>query len=481
VLFGGKRDAEFEAAFSNDFFEKSLIPIRVSIVMAFFLYAGFGFLDIWAAPESKKLLWIIRFGIVCPLVAVTFFITYSNLFKRHSQIILAMVSLVVGMGIVAMIAIINRGQPAFAHYYSGLILVTMWNYTLLRLRFLYATITTLFLVLAYEITAVVFQGILAGGMAGEDFPAFLINNFFLLSVLVISILIGYTIETYMRTDFQQRQDIRKAYKDLKQSQAQLVQAEKEASLGQLVAGVAHEINTPVGIGVTAASHFAEITKDITKAFEHRTATKQDMEKYFRVVQQDSELIIMNLIRTSELVKSFKMVAADQTSGERREFNVKSYIEDIILSLRPKLKKTSVQVSVTCPENLVMDSYPGALAQIFTNFVINSLMHAYELEAQGQISINVERDGDSAVFTYRDDGKGIPKENLNKIFDPFFTTSRGSGGTGLGLSVVSNLVTKTLRGHLHCDSVQGCGVTFIIKAPLAIRARDRADSLQEELK
>ncbi|MBI4827872.1 MAG: HAMP domain-containing histidine kinase [Nitrospinae bacterium] len=380
-----------------------------------------------------------------------------------------------------MIAIINRGQPAFAHYYSGLILVTMWNYTLLRLRFFYATLTTLLLVIAYEITAIVFQGMLNGGIAGPDFPTFLINNFFLLSVIVISILIGYTIETYMRTDFQQRQDLRKAYEDLKQSQAHLVQAEKEASLGQLVAGVAHEINTPVGIGVTAVSHFAELTKDITKAFEQRTATKQDMEKYFRVVQQDSDLILMNLIRTSELVKSFKMVAADQTSGERREFNVKSYIEYIILSLRPKLKKTSIQVSVDCPADLVMDSYPGALAQIFTNFVINSLMHAYEPDAEGRISIAVERNGDHAVFTYRDDGKGIPRENLNKIFDPFFTTSRGSGGTGLGLSVVSNLVTQMLKGSLHCDSILGQGVAFTIKTPLSLRVRERAGAPHEEVK
>jgi signal transduction histidine kinase len=235
----------------------------------------------------------------------------------------------------------------------------------------------------------------------------------------------------------------------------------------MVAGVAHEINTPVGIGVTAASHLVHLTEDIAASFENRTARKEDMEKYFAGAKQDGELILRNLYRTSELVKSFKMVSADQTSGEKRKFNMKAYLGDIVLSLRPRLQKTTHKVTINCPEDLEMDSYPGAFAQVITNLLINSLIHAFDDDDEGTIKMDVTTDSDGALLTYSDDGKGIAEENLKKVFDPFFTTNRGSGGTGLGLNIVSNIVNQTLKGRIICESKLGRGTTFLINLPIKV--------------
>ena len=254
---------------------------------------------------------------------------------------------------------------------------------------------------------------------------------------------------------------------LKQSNEHLIQSEKMASLGQLVAGVAHEINTPVGIGVTASSHLVKSTKNILSAFENKKMSKSDLEKYLDTTVETSELILSHLMRTANLVKSFKMVSADQTSRKKRRFEVKSYIENIIQSLQPKLKKKSPQVTINCRVHIEIDSYPGVLAQIITNFIVNSLIHAFVEDKTGKITIDVEQGEDEIVITYSDDGTGMSEEAVGKIFDPFFTTKRGSGGTGLGMHIVYNSVTQILKGQIFCESVHGKGTKFILRIPVTL--------------
>ncbi len=264
------------------------------------------------------------------------------------------------------------------------------------------------------------------------------------------------------------QELSKAYDNLKLSQEQLVESEKMASLGQLVAGVAHEINTPIGIGVTTSTHFIEITDAIAASFEDKSMTKSSLQKYFSSAKQAGDLIFRNLVRTSELIKSFKMVSADQTSHEKRKFNIKTYLHDILASLRPKIKKTKLDIAINCRDNININSYPGAVAQIITNFIMNSINHAYESPATGNIIIDVKESGnDYITLKYSDDGKGIPEESLKKIFDPFFTTRRGEGGTGLGLNIVYNIVTQTLKGKIKCESEVGKGAAFIVELPVNV--------------
>jgi signal transduction histidine kinase len=251
---------------------------------------------------------------------------------------------------------------------------------------------------------------------------------------------------------------------LKETQSHLIQTEKLAALGDLVAGVAHEINTPTGVGVTAASYLERKTREFTGLFQEGTIKKSDLEKFLGICGDAAGIILLNLRRAAELIASFKRVAVDQSSEERRMFKVKEYIGEILLSLRPKLKQNAFTIELKCDDALEMDSYPGAFSQIITNMIVNTVMHAYDEGKSGVVVISVEKEGDWFVLTYADDGRGIEPRHLSKIFDPFFTTKRGKGGTGLGLYILYNLVTQKLHGTVACESGPGQGATFIIRFP-----------------
>jgi signal transduction histidine kinase len=259
-------------------------------------------------------------------------------------------------------------------------------------------------------------------------------------------------------------DLKVAMERLQLTQNQLIQSEKLVALGGLVAGVSHEINTPVGVSVTAASHLKEKTEEISAAFSNSLMKKSDLEKYLNLANESTEVILSNSRRASELIKSFKQVAVDQSDEQKRSFKVKEYIEQVLLSLKPKLKKTNISIGINCDEGLQINSYAGALSQIVTNLVMNSLIHAFEEGQEGTIIFDIEKQGNNILFTYSDNGKGISKDIIGKIFDPFFTTKRGQGGTGLGLNIVYNIVTQTFGGTIECKSKTGLGTAFNISFP-----------------
>lgn len=261
-------------------------------------------------------------------------------------------------------------------------------------------------------------------------------------------------------------DLSEALENLKATQHQLVEAEKMAALGGLVAGVAHEINTPVGIGVTAASLLEQKTATLSGAYQTGQMKRSDLEKYLDLAAQSSHMILSNLNRASELIQSFKQVAVDQSSEERRTFAVKAYLEEVLVSLNPKLKQTRHTIRVNGDDTLTLDSYPGAFAQIATNLIMNSIIHAYEPDEPGQLSFDLKQANNTFILEYADDGRGIPAEHLSKIFDPFFTTKRGQGGSGLGLHIIYNLVTQKLGGAIRSESQVGQGTRFVIEIPLA---------------
>jgi len=256
-----------------------------------------------------------------------------------------------------------------------------------------------------------------------------------------------------------------ALSKLQVAQGQLVQAEKLASLGGLVAGIAHEINTPVGIGVTAASHLDNEVRAMDRAVAGGTLTKSQFERFRTSLAQSSDIILMNLRRAAELIQSFKRVAVDQSSDERRRIHLKAYFEEVLVSLRPKMKTTPHRIELDCPEELELDTIPGAWSQVLTNLVVNALSHAFEPGQPGLMRIRVDRFGEMLRVRFDDTGRGIPTENLAKIFDPFFTTRRGQGGTGLGLHIVFNLVHQTLGGSISVESAPGTGTCFTILLPM----------------
>ena len=261
------------------------------------------------------------------------------------------------------------------------------------------------------------------------------------------------------------QALKESLDTLRAAQDRLVQAEKMAALGGLVAGVAHELNTPVGIGVTAASYLDQNTREFTIRYQEDRMTRSDLEKYLKTTGESAKIILKNLQRAAEHIRSFKRVAVDQTSDEKRVFNLKIYIDDLLLSLRPRLKRTQHTVTIHCPENLDILSYPGAFSQILTNFIINSLTHGFENIEQGAILLEITREGDLLTICYRDNGRGISLAERSRVFEPFYTTKRGQGGTGLGLHIVYNLVTQKLGGSIECESTPGKGITFLIQIPV----------------
>ncbi len=251
---------------------------------------------------------------------------------------------------------------------------------------------------------------------------------------------------------------------LKSTQNQLVQSEKMAALGNLVAGVAHEINTPLGVGITAASFLNEKTENYSLKYQSEDLKRSDLEKYLMIATESSAMILTNLNRAADLVTNFKQVAVDRSTGERRTFELKDYTEKLLFSLEPKLKQTKHTIIINCPE-IKICSYPGIFSQIITNLVMNSLIHGFNGIDRGIIKIDISKEKNLLIICYTDNGNGMDRETLDKIFDPFFTTNRSSGGTGLGMHILYNLVTQSLDGEMECTSKPEKGVVFFIRVPI----------------
>jgi signal transduction histidine kinase len=283
------------------------------------------------------------------------------------------------------------------------------------------------------------------------------------------------IRNLQRSLEEKNQELERTLQQLKTTQSQLIESEKMAALGNLVAGVAHEINTPLGISVTAASVLNEDTTDFFNTYKSGKMKRADLETFLDTAVESSSMILANLKRAADLVQGFKQVAVDQSSESQRCFRLKEYLEEIMLSLSGKLKKTKHTVTITGDETLTLDSYPGVLSQIVTNLVMNSLIHAYQEEDAGEIHLDFKLDNKQLILHYCDNGKGIKPEHMSKIFDPFFTTNRSQGSTGLGLHIVYNLVTQKLKGTIQCESQVGVGTKFTIKLPTVGTGEGQVDS------
>lgn len=250
-----------------------------------------------------------------------------------------------------------------------------------------------------------------------------------------------------------------------QAQRDLIAKEKLAALGGLVAGIAHEINTPVGIGVTAASHLNEAIRDFTALYEGGGMRRSDLEEFLKSARESNGMVEENLLRASQLIRSFKEVAVDQTADDEREFILRDYAEQVVTSLSPKLRNRAVTISLDgIDPALHLQTAPGPISQILTNLIVNSLVHGFDAEQAGRITIAARNQSGALELSYSDNGKGISPANQAKIFEPFFTTKRSHGGSGLGMHLVYNIVTKKYSGTIRCESELGQGVTFLMHFP-----------------
>ncbi|WP_048691169.1 PAS domain-containing sensor histidine kinase [Catenovulum maritimum] len=254
--------------------------------------------------------------------------------------------------------------------------------------------------------------------------------------------------------------------ELKSAQHQLIENEKMASLGKLVSGIAHEINTPLGIAVTSASHLEQIAQALNKAAQQGNLSRQQFLENCSQIITSSDLTLSNLERASDLVRSFKMIAVDQTHDEKRTLNLYSYLAQVINAMTPKTSQKNIRITLHGDENLDMTTFPGALSQITTNLIDNAFIHAFPELNNGEIKISFEHKNEWLKITFTDNGVGICESKIKNIFDPFYTTNRTQGGTGLGLSIVFNLITQSLGGHISCESKLEEWTKFTISLPIS---------------
>lgn len=263
---------------------------------------------------------------------------------------------------------------------------------------------------------------------------------------------------------QQNISLNQALSSLQQAQVELVRQEKLASLGSLVAGIAHEINTPLGICVTATSHLLEEVKISRQECQEMEITKQNLTQFFDMFDQGLRILTTNINRAATLVRGFKQVAVDQSSGELREFDIRMYTEEILQSLSPKFKGKGVEVNINCAVGLIVKNYPGAFSQVLSNLLMNSLLHGFENKMKGRIDMSISLQDGNVIFEYADNGIGMDAESVKKLFDPFYTTKRGQGGSGLGAHIVYNLVTGALNGTIQVRSILDNGLCYRLCFP-----------------
>jgi signal transduction histidine kinase len=267
-----------------------------------------------------------------------------------------------------------------------------------------------------------------------------------------------------------------ALRDLQDAQRSLIEAEKFAALGGLVAGVAHEVNNPVGISLTVASTFARRCAQFSDEIRDGAVRRSKLEEFIAGSHEAAKQLVTNLNRAADLIQSFKQVAVDRSDAERRVFNLREATEQMMVSLRPALKHSLVWLSVDVPEEISLKSYPGPYGQVLTNLVLNALTHAFPDKRAGTLRLSARKLGtDQVEIEFADDGVGMSEEVQRRAFEPFFTTRRNRGGTGLGLHIVYNLVTRRLGGSLRLESQPGHGTVFRIRLPMTAPKDEFIDS------
>ncbi len=296
--------------------------------------------------------------------------------------------------------------------------------------------------------------------------------------LAITALLTLIIHNLLRQQQRVERQVRQKSEELEETQSKMVQQGRMAALGGMVAGISHELNTPVGNSLMAATVLQSRTAQVRKLLDDNNLKYSELSDYLESATESTRIIEQNIRRATDLLKNFKQVAVDQTSERRRSFSLSVMIDELVATLRPQLKHTPHILEVDVPPHLLMNSYPGPLGQVITNLVMNSLSHAFEPDESGLLQLIVRKiDDDHIEMEYSDNGRGIAVDIRSRIFDPFFTTQLGRGGSGLGLHIAYNIVTDMLGGDIRLDEKTRKGVRFIITLPRETperRQRERQD-------
>jgi len=273
------------------------------------------------------------------------------------------------------------------------------------------------------------------------------------------------IDTFRKENVILEEKIKEKNIELETQYKHIIETERITSLGSLVVGIAHEINTPLGVGISSSSYLELKNNEIQSKFNSHKITQSDLKDFLEIVSESTEVLNRSLAQASQLVSSFKQISVEQSSELKHSFNICENITTVILSLRQEYKNDSYNITNNLPNDIELNSYPGSFSQIFTNLLTNSFEHGFAEAENGTILINGYKTDDTITITYEDNGRGVSEEELSKIYDPFYTTNRGNGNTGLGMYIVFNIATQKLNGDITSKSVEGEGIQFTITIPI----------------
>lgn len=260
-------------------------------------------------------------------------------------------------------------------------------------------------------------------------------------------------------------ELTNALADLELSQNELRRSETNAALGTLIASVSHELSTPLGVSVTIASSLSDESRAFKDAFERNQIKRSDLTSFIESTRDGSELMSRNLARAAELLGTFRQVANDQASGQRRAFDLATMTAEIVDTMKPKLKRHPHQLVQRIPQGLTMDSMPGALGQVMINLINNAYLHAFEGRTDGVLTIDAAQQDANVLIRFVDNGVGMSPDTVSRLFEPFFSTKKGKGGTGLGMCIIDNLVRESLGGSIAIHSTPDTGTSVALEIPL----------------
>jgi signal transduction histidine kinase len=366
--------------------------------------------------------------------------------------------------IIAIIEAILHARPeqATTTYWAYLIIVVIFTYEK-NIKSAVIINSLAFLCLT-ALAALNYFSVILLPFSPFNYLSFLMIYLVLSAFVYIMVNNFYDIETIL---YKQSKVLQSSVDELNEVQQSLIEAEKMAALGGLVAGISHEINTPLGIALTAITHNQDLLIDIEKHLQDKTLKQSALKESIHSQQHGYRIILKNLDRANDLIGHFKQVAVDQASENLREIYIYEYIQEVVDSMYSLIKQKNVKIHVNGPKNIKVNTYPGPIYQIISNFINNSLLHGFDQQEEGNITISVDVSHHRVTLCYLDDGIGMSEEILKKVYEPFVTSKRNQGGSGLGMNIVYNLITQVLEGEIDCQSTLGEGIEIKISFPVDI--------------